>query len=187
MEPADIRARIVQQGLTIAELARRVGMDQNKLSKSLGGTRQLKVPEMDSLREFFAQQVEQPLLRAIPIIGQVVAGNWREAVQHPLGSIPQPDPSMPPRSFALQVNGDSMDLYVDEGGTVIIDPDDRQLYPGKFYVIINDEGEATFKQFKADPARLVPCSTNSSHREIQIGDGNAFEVVGRVIWRASRM
>ena len=49
------------------------------------------------------------------------------------------------------------------------------------------DGEATFKQFKADPARFVPCSTNPAHREIRIGSGQAFELLGRVIWKASRM
>lgn len=126
-------------------------------------------------------------LPQIPIIGQVAAGNWREAVEHSRVSMPAPDLNMPSRAFALRVVGDSMDLEVPEGGTIIVDPEDRALFPGKFYVVLNGEGEATFKRFTPDPARLVPCSTNPAHKEIVIGDGEAFTVVGRVIWKASRM
>jgi repressor LexA len=53
--------------------------------------------------------------------------------------------------------------------------------------VVMVDGEATFKQFKADPARFVPCSTNPAHQDIRIGSGQAFELVGRVIWKASRM
>lgn len=80
-----------------------------------------------------------------------------------------------------------MDQYVEDGGTVVVDPNDRALFPGRFYVVLNDSGETTFKQFANEPARLVPCSSNPVHVDITIGDGTAFSIVGRVIWRASRM
>lgn len=79
-----------------------------------------------------------------------------------------------------------MDLLVDDGATVVVDPDDRVLFNNRYYVVLNDEGEATFKQFKSDPARLVPCSSNAAHQEIVLG-GAPFDVVGRIIWRAARM
>ena len=111
---------------------------------------------------------------------------WEEAVRRPIGALPRPDPSIPPRAFALRVSGDSMDKEVPDGGTVVVDPEDKDLFPDRFYVVMVD-GEATFKQFKADPARFVPCSTNPAHGDIRIGSGQAFELLGRVIWKASRM
>lgn len=173
--------------MTQVKLAELIGIEANKVSKILSGERKVTVAEMDVIRAVLCDDSPAtPPLRAIPIIGQVAAGNWREAVEHTASYMPQPDPSTPPRAFALRVTGDSMDHYVDDGGTVIVDPDDKALYPGRFYVIINGDGETTFKQFQADPARLVPCSSNPAHQEILIG-GGSFDVVGRVIWRASRM
>ena len=189
MDAPTIRALLRQRGIRQAQLAGYLGIDQPKVSKILSGERQIKAAEMDRIRALLAPAgAEVPAgLRAIPIIGQVAAGNWRQAIEQPIASLPSPDPSIPGRAFALRVSGDSMDRFVDDGGTVIVDPDDRALFPGRFYVVLNDEGETTFKQFQADPARLVPCSFNPAHREIDIGGGGRFEVVGRVIWRASRM
>lgn len=79
-----------------------------------------------------------------------------------------------------------MDLVVPDSSTIIIDPMDLDLWPGRYYVIENGERETTFKQYKESPARLVPCSSNPDHKEIPIS-GGGFRVVGRVIWRASRM
>lgn len=184
MDPEEILQLLNERDMSQAELARRIGLDQNKLNKSLTGKRRITVAEMDAIKA--ALGTAQPIARAIPIIGQVAAGNWKEAIQRPIDAMPSPDPSIPPRAFALRVSGDSMDQLVDEGGTVIVDPDDRILFSNRFYVILNAEGEATFKQFKSDPARLVPCSSNAEHREFLL-NGDPFEVVGRIIWRASRM
>lgn len=176
-----------QRGLRQVDLARRLGLAPEKVSKAFAGVRRFSFEEMDSIRSWLADPTETPALRPIPVIGQIAAGNWREAVHQPIGSMPAPDPSIPPKAFALRVDGDSMDKLVEDGGTVIIDPDDRKLFPGRYYAVKNGEGETTFKQFAADPARLVPCSTNDQHRDIEIGSGEGFEVIGRVIWRASRM
>lgn len=184
MDREEILRRMAQKGLKRADVARHLGIEANKITKTLNGERQFKVAEMDALRDLLSD--EEPPIRTIPIIGQVAAGNWREAIQLSQSSIPAPDPSVPSRAFALRVVGDSMDLYVDEGGTVVIDPEDKHLYPGRFYVILNEDGEATFKQFNADPARLTPCSTNPAHSDILLG-GEKFDVVGRIIWRATRM
>lgn len=184
MDNEEILRRMALRGLRRADIARHLGLQPNKITKTFNGERQFKVAEMDALRQLLTD--DTPPIRTIPIIGQVAAGNWREAIQQSQSSIPAPDPSVPPRSFGLRVVGDSMDLYVDEGGTAVVDPDDKHLYPGRFYVILNQEGEATFKQFNADPARLTPCSTNPAHSEILIG-GEKFDVVGRIIWRATRM
>lgn len=184
MDPEDILQLLGQRGMTQTALARQIGMEQNKLNKSLNGKRRITAQEMDAIKN--ALGMAEPIGRSIPVIGQVSAGNWREALQHPIDELPAPDPNIPARAFALRVTGDSMDLLVDDGATIIVDPEDRVLFNDRYYVVLNSEGEATFKQFKADPARLSPCSSNAEHREILLG-GETFEVVGRIIWRASRM
>ncbi|MFW2829904.1 LexA family protein [Sphingomonas sp. ID0503] len=187
MDLIEIKAAIKRAGLRQIDIAEHLGLTQKKVSETLGGKRRFQFHEMDRLRELLAKHdpaMPGPL-RAIPIIGQVAAGNWREAVRHPLASMPALDPSIPHRAFALRVAGDSMDLRAQDGATIVVDPEDRSLYPGRLYVVLNEDGETTFKEFRSDPARLVPLSSNPAHVDIVLGQGH-FEVVGRVIWIASR-
>jgi repressor LexA len=185
MDPEEILQLLDARGISQSELARRIDLDQDKLNKSLRGKRKISVKEMEAIKAVLIQEHAQPT-RSIPVIGQISAGNWREAIQHPIDAIPMPDSSIPPRAFGLRVSGDSMDLLVDDGALIIVDPDDRVLFNDRYYAVLNADGEATFKQFKTDPARLAPCSTNPAHREIVLGD-EFYEVIGRIIWRASRM
>ena len=185
-----IKAELKARGLKQVDLANAIGMDPNYLTKALAGTRRFSAEELAGVRSFFGAApttVTGVPASSLPVIGQVAAGSWREAVQSTSSFMPSPDPTIPNGAFALIVSGDSMDIYVQDGGTVIVDPADKSLYPGKFYVVTNGDGETTFKQFFADPARLAPCSTNPAHREIVIGGDEGFAIVGRVLWRASRM
>lgn len=185
MENSEIQRRLIAKGIRNVDLARALGIDSAKVGKAFGKEgRRFTIAEMDIIRGLLGE-ADAPL-GSLPVIGQVTAGNWREAVQNPIGSMPRLDPSIPARAFALEISGDSMDLYVDDGGRVVVDPDDKALFPDRFYVVQNADGETTFKQFKMPPARLVPCSTNKTHKEIIIG-ADPFEVVGRVIWRGAPM
>ncbi|UAK24207.1 LexA family protein [Sphingomonas nostoxanthinifaciens] len=185
VDNAEIRLRMKALGLRQADIAIALGIDQVKVSKALTGTRQWKSAEVDELRRLLIEPAAQSL-RALPVIGMVTAGNWREAIQNPIGYMPALDPSVPRNAFYLDVDGDSMDLVAPDGSRVLIDPDDKSLFPNRYYVILNAENETTFKQFKADPARLVPCSSNPAYSEIPMG-GEPFSVVGRVIWTAARL
>lgn len=122
--------------------------------------------------------------RWVPLIGVVQAGNFREAVESPRGEVIAPL-AVGPRSFALTPEGDSMDLVLDsDEGYVVFDPDQTDLIDGKIYVVMNDVGEATIKEFRTNPARLVPKSSNPEHKEIVIGrDG--FRVVARAVCKVA--
>lgn len=187
--PDQLRALMKEQGKRQVDLANLLGIDPTAVSKIFKGIRAIQHREMPVIRAWLGQSepVALPASAAIPIIGQVAAGNWREAVSDPIGSLPSPDRSIASEAFGLRVEGDSMNKIVDDGGTVIVDPSDKALYPNRYYVVLNESGETTFKQFALDPARLLPCSTNPEHREIVIGDGSQFSIVGRVIWQASRL
>ncbi|MBD8677949.1 LexA family protein [Sphingomonas sp. CFBP 13720] len=189
LTPDRLRALMREQKKKQVDLANLLGIDPTAVSKIFTGVRTIQHREQPVIQAWLgvAPEPNEGVVARIPIIGQVAAGNWREAVHQSMGSIPSPDAEISPLAFALNVDGDSMDKLVADGGTVIVDPSDKALYPGRYYVVINDTGETTFKQFAADPARLIPCSTNAEHREIVVGDGTAFSIVGRVIWRASRL
>lgn len=121
------------------------------------------------------------LARMVPLIGRVEAGNWREAVEMSLDTVPVPDHVRGSNLFALKATGDSMDRICPDGGTIIVDPDDRELRDKKFYVIMNGGAEATFKQFCASPMQLLPCSNNPEHKPIPLGS-EPFTVIGRVVF-----
>lgn len=116
--------------------------------------------------------------RQHPVIGMVSAGNWREAVQETDRYIAAPVKG--PQVFGLTVDGNSMDKLAQAGATVLVDPDRRDLLDGKYYVVMRDGGEATFKQYRASPARLEPCSTDDSHKPMMLGQ-EPFSVVGQVV------
>jgi repressor LexA len=184
MDITEIRARMKERDYNQGDLANLLGIDPTAISKRLTGKRPFKHAEMQKVEAWLGYEGPEPELpaanvRMIPVIGLVAAGTMKEAVQQKLGDMPVPA-STPEGAVALRVDGDSMDMEIEDGGTVIVDRDDKALFPGRLYVIVNGEGEATFKQFEGDPARLVPRSTNPAHTTIFIGDGTTFKVFGRV-------
>lgn len=184
MSNDDIRRLMREHGYNQADLAELLGIDPTAVSKRLTGKRAFRLEEMRKVEAWLGVPASEGAISGgdvemVPIIGQVAAGSWREAIQQPLGHVPVPA-SQAENMIALKVQGDSMDMEIEDGGTVLVDLSDKALYPGKLYVVLNDNGETTFKQFEANPARLEPRSTNPAHKAITIGDGQAFSVLGRV-------
>lgn len=185
----DIQRRMEERGYRQVDLANLLGVLPNAISKAFHGKRQFKAHEMDLIRPWLGEVAEAAgaPVPMIPVIAKVTAGNWREASSHTTGVMPKPDPSIPDRALALDVEGDSMDKFVPDGGRIIYDPEDRSLWERRFYVVINGAGETTFKRFFADPARLEPCSNNPRHTTIMLDGEETYTIVGRVLWQASRL
>jgi repressor LexA len=175
-----------------ALLARSLEIELDKVSKALSGKRQFTSVEMDKARALIrtdrmwesaeaAAEVRGTQARKIPRLGSVPAGSWREAVRNTSGSLAVSDASTPPNAFALDIDGDSMDLITHDADYVILDPDDISVFPGRLYVVINEAGESTFKKYLENPPRLMPCSSNPVHQPIVFGDGQQVQVIARVI------
>jgi SOS-response transcriptional repressor LexA len=62
--------------------------------------------------------------------------------------------------FALTVEGDSMDRISPPGSIIFVNRRDRKLIPNGCYVILNEDGEATYKRYRPDPDRFEPVSGN---------------------------
>lgn len=90
------------------------------------------------------------------------------------------DPDVPSTAYGLTVKGDSMDLVIADGNTIVIDAADKKLFPGYRYVVRTADGETTFKEYQEGPARLVPLSSNPAHREILLGS-EPIVIEGRVV------
>lgn len=122
----------------------------------------------------------------LPLIGVVAAGNWREAIQEVTDWVAVPSGLGGASSFALTVDGDSMDNIVGDGGFVVVDPAQLDLSSGSVYIISNGEHETTFKRYAEKPPRLEPCSSNPDHKTIPVGR-EPFVVIGRVVFAGTRL
>ena len=168
---AELKAQAAAKRFKLKDLAAHLGIAPARINEMLGENRKIQPREMPLLAEWLGMSDSSeskipegaiPVV-AVPVIGEIAAGNWKEAVKRSTLSIPAPHPSMPPQAFALEVAGHK-----------------------RYYAVQNGEGETTFKQYLGDPARLVPCSSNPAHKEIILGD-EPITIIGRIIWRSSRM
>lgn len=127
----------------------------------------------------------QPV-RFIPLVGEIAAGNWAEAVEISDEVIPVPEYVGGTRAFALRPRGESMNRIVPDGGFIVVDPDQIELLDGRSYAVRNGNGETTFKTFRANPPRLEPCSTDPRYATIMVG-AEPFIVIGRVTYAGSEL
>ncbi|WP_420824998.1 LexA family protein [Sphingomonas corticis] len=182
MTPDDIRGELDRRNMSQRDLAQAVGMNEDHLSKALAGRRQFKLHEMDAIRAELAPEPgrdDHLPLRSIPLLGDVPAGSFQPQEQIGGKRLVVTDPEVPPNAYGLRIKGDSMDLIVPDGSTVIVDPDDKKLWPGFRYVVRTADGQTTFKEYQEGPARLVPCSSNPQHHEIELG-AEPIVIEGRV-------
>lgn len=125
--------------------------------------------------------VDEPPTIRVPFISWVEAGLLVEVA----------DPYMPGDAyewkditvnkttvFGLAVRGTSMNRVAPEGALIVVDYADRDLVSGKYYVIADADGNATFKKYRADPPRFEPESTEIHET---IFPGPDWRVIGRVI------
>jgi len=183
-DPEAVRRAIKEQGTNQTEVAKAVGLpSQSALSELLKGKRNVRVEEARRIYSHLklVAGATEPI-KTVPIIGLSNAGAWREAVGVPIGTMSIPSAIGSKDAFAIEVKGDSMDMLIEDGGYVLVDPAQRQLYDGKVYLIENAEYETTVKRYKANPARFVPMSTNPEHKEFPLGEGH-YRVIGRVVWK----
>jgi SOS-response transcriptional repressor LexA len=178
MDVETLKRLMAENGESQSGLARMLDITRDKFHKVIKGKRRLTVEEADKLSRYFGLVPEPEEPRRIPVIGLVAAGAWREAVEEPRGWMPSPDKALSQYAFAVIVEGDSMNKIAAQGEVIIVDPADLSLIDGKFYVVRNEDGETTFKQFRHDPPRLEPCSSNKAHQTIYPGR-DSFTIVGR--------
>lgn len=173
------------KGLTLAQLSEILPDSPSDvtINRWEHGARQISAKRLGQVAAALGVTVSELLAetadvrRAIPVLGVVQAGHWREAIEDAQGEMSIG--AAQPGDFALRVMGDSMDRLAPEGSLVVIDASDRDLHDKRVYVVANSDGETTFKRYMSSPARLEPVSTNPDHQPIRIGH-DAFRVIGRV-------
>lgn len=177
---AELRRWIGSGKVQQKELAAELGIAPARINEMLKGTRKVQQREMPILVRYFGMdEGPDPSVRKIARIGMVPAGELREALAAAPNTIEVPA-NLPKGVFALEVDGESMNKIAPLGCDVIVDPSDKKLFSGDLYVVSNEAGEFTFKRFMQDPARLVPLSTDPTHKEIEIG-AEPINIIGRVV------
>lgn len=183
-DPDLVRSRMAARGVTQTTMAKVMGLpSQSAFSNILKGGRRVTAEEARIAYDYLGIQREPPF-RVVPVIGFASAGGWREAVQMPLGTMPIPNNIAGPRAFGIEVAGDSMNLIVDDGGWILVDPDRKELSPGSCYLISSPDHEATVKMYQRSPARFEPCSSNEDHKGFLMSEDD-FTVIGKIVWKGA--
>lgn len=187
-DPALVRRTLKERKISLDTFAKDVGLPhRSAAAKIFSGERRVQLVEATRIYDYLKLvPVEHDEVRVVPIIGLTGAGNWREAIDMPLGRMMVPASVAGSRSFAVEVVGDSMDKLIEDGGWIVVDPDDKVLSPGKSYLLQNGDHEVTVKQYQKAPARFEPCSTNPEHKSFLASDCDPI-ILGRVVWKGSRV
>jgi len=176
----ELHAWVADRRLLQKDIAAELGVAPARISEMLKGERRIQQKEMPILARLFGMEEEPDSnVRRIKRVGRVPAGSLRQALQETTDSI-EVTSSVPKGAFALEVDGESMNKIAPFGADVVINPNDKSLFSGDLYVLGNDLGDVTFKQYLENPARLVPLSSDKSHKVIHIG-GEPISIVGRVV------
>lgn len=166
--------------ITQTDMARVMGLpSQSAFSNIMLGKRRVTAEEAKRAYDFLGIRGE-PSIQWVPVIGITNAGNWREAIHMPLGSLPVHPGSVSEEAFAVEVSGDSMDQLIKDGGHIVVDPRQKELRDGKVYLIQNNQGEATVKAYFRSPSRFEPLSSNPEHKGWLVSECE-FIVLGRVV------
>lgn len=175
------------KGMTQQQLAAAVGISDSQLGRFDTGEREPRVGELMRIGEVLGvpwqSLIEDHVApeRFAPLISWVSAGqlmtpdnpvDLEGGKQIPLGDLG------PGEWIALRVDGDSMDRISPPDSVILVNMADRKLVPNACYVIVTEEGEATYKRYRGNPPRFAPVSTNVDHDDIY--PEGAVRVLGRV-------
>lgn len=180
-----------KQGLTQAQLAELVGVEQPTVQRWETGKRE---PDFDALNALatalgvdppalLAEHVVAPLGPKLYVKGEVAAGVWRDAFEWPeeewrsFNGRPGVSAKLEHR-FGLRVVGDSMNLKYPHGSIVecISLFGHAEAMPGRRVVVVRQRDdlmfEATVKKLVEQDGELwlVPESTNPAHQPIRLGE-----------------
>ena len=162
-----------EQGMSMSELARRVGTAKSAISRYFNGTREFplnKVEEFASalhttpdflLGMEYEPQSSQGL--QIPVLGTVVAGIPISAVEDILDyeEVPQSWGNQG-EFFALKIKGDSMEPRMESGDVVIV-KQQSDANSGDTVIVLVNEDDATCKRLQKTDNGIILVSTNPKY------------------------
>lgn len=110
----------------------------------------------------------------VPVISWVQAGNWKEVIEAD-GDIKRVPTTYKVRehTYALRVEGDSMEPTFPRGCLIIVEPDEDAL-PGQYVIVRQAGNEATFKQLIQDGGTYMLKPINDRYPIMQMQPGAVF-------------
>ncbi|MER2514394.1 MAG: S24 family peptidase [Nitrosomonas ureae] len=126
-----------------------------------------------------------PAIRGmVPLISWVSAGRWREpdvTLEPPLEWVPFVGTN--PHTFALRVQGDSMEPDYPQGHIIIVDPE-IPADPMDLVVALNGDGEATFKRLTRENGEWFLMPINPRYQPHKLD--SLCKIIGVVVWSGKK-
>ncbi|MGN8547639.1 S24 family peptidase [Bradyrhizobium sp. 13971] len=173
--PNGLEGAMARANLSSVKLAELAGTSRQQINKLASGEREMTAIWAERLAPLLKVPPENlvfPNLRRsrVPLISWVSAGRafQQEGVRKSDVKKYITTADLPKGEwYALEVDGDSMNLIAPEGSYIFVNRADQNLVNEGFYVFTIGAGETTFKRYRAAergrPARLQPYSTNPDH------------------------
>lgn len=159
-------------GLTQAQVAERIGINQNTYSYWESGKTRVDAESLQRLAEIFGVPVNALLEPTrtkgikIPVLGRVQAGVPIEAIEEILDYEEiTPEMAATGEYFALLVKGDSMEPKISDGDVVIVRKQ-SDVTSGDTAVVIVNSHDATIKRVLKRDNGLVLQPTNPAHEPL---------------------
>lgn len=114
----------------------------------------------------------------VPILNKVNAGMYREIIDSEPDGIEHVASAVPTKryTFALRVEGDSMEPKFPEGMVLIVEPEADPL-PNDYVIAVNGDNEATFKQLIKDGGEWMLKPLNPRYPIKPLGTAKVIGVI----------
>lgn len=203
----NIKAFRLQQGLTQAELAAKLGVDRSSVTQWETGVTTPRMKVITKLSTLFNTTPsvlisDSSTLTKLPIsgstatlplrtLGKVHAGVMDDDTICDDEEIQVPDRVVLayPDAFLLRVEGNCMDRVIPEGSHVVVVPH-KEPTNGSIVVIHDDAYEAIMRRYYKGSSALMlsPDSYEEEYQDIIVHDGQEITLIGVVVWwQASEM
>lgn len=179
----NLTSALLREGITQAELSRRTGISDSKISSYLRGRYKPNGETLSKIASVLhvspAWLIGQETARAsapsgygIPLIGKVAAGSPIFAQENVVGHLPADAPSGD--LFALSVSGDSMSPRILDGDVVIVKRQEAAEDGDVVIALVNDE--ATCKVFRRSAWGVTLVPFNPAFQPLVFAGGEASEL-----------
>lgn len=203
----NIKAFRLQQGLTQAELAAKLGVDRSSVTQWETGVTTPRMKVITKLSTLFNTTPsvlisDSSTLTKLPISGSTATlplrtlGKVHAGVMDDDTICDDEDVQVPervvlayPDAFLLRVEGNCMDRVIPEGSHVVVVPH-KVPTNGSIVVIHDDAYEAIMRRYYKGSSALMlsPDSYEEEYQDIIVHDGQEITLIGVVVWwQASEM
>lgn len=203
----NIKAFRLQQGLTQAELAAKLGVDRSSVTQWETGVTTPRMKVITKLSTLFNTTPsvlisDSSTLTKLPISGSTATlplrtlGKVHAGVMDDDTICDDEDVQVPervvlayPDAFLLRVEGNCMDRVIPEGSHVVVVPH-KEPTNGSIVVIHDDAYEAIMRRYYKGSSALMlsPDSYEEEYQDIIVHDGQEITLIGVVVWwQASEM